>query len=121
MGEVLKTGEEAAVARVLKILMERKELSVPELSERTGIPKTTLYSMLKKQTNQADLDILKKLADFFGEDLSIFCGIEIYKPPIKLTKNESFLLAGFRGLNQTGQESLINYLTVLAGNPSMKK
>ena len=121
MGDALKTGEEAAVARALKILMDRKELSVPELSDRTKIPKTTLYSMLKKQTNQADLDILKKLSDFFGEDVSIFCGIENYKPPLKLTKDESVLLAGFRGLNQNGQESLMSYLTVLAGNPSMKK
>lgn len=111
----------AAVARTLKTMMDKKGLAVGELSVRTGIPKTTLYSMLKKQTNQADLDILKKLADFFGEDISIFCGIESYQPPIRLSPDESYLLASFRGLNKKGQESLRDYMDVLTGNPKMKK
>lgn len=113
--------EEAAVAQTLKYLMDQRGLSVAELSVRTGIPKSTLYSMVKKQTNQADLEILKTLADFFGEDVSIFCGIKEYKPPIKLEKDEKKLLSIFRTLNKTGQDSLKSYIDVLSGNPGMKK
>ena len=113
--------EETTVAKTLKYLMDKRHLSVAELSVQTGIPKSTLYSMVKKQTNQADLSILKTLADFFGEDVSIFCGLDHYKPPIKLANDEQILLTIFRTLNKTGQESLKSYIDVLSGNPGMKK
>ena len=40
--------EQASVAKTLSALLEQKKLSVAELSERTGIPRTTLYSRMSK-------------------------------------------------------------------------
>lgn len=110
-----------AVAEALKSLMDKREMSVPDLSIRTGIPKSTLYSMLKKQTNQVNLECLKKLADEFGEDISIFCGIEEYQPPIKLSDEERILLTIFRKLNSSGKERFSQYARDLGDNEKMLK
>lgn len=110
-----------AIAETLKTLMAKREMSVPDLSMRTGIPRSTLYSMLKKQTNQADLEYLKKLADEFGEDISIFCGIEEYQPPIKLSEEERILLTIFRKLNSNGRERFSQYARELGDNTKMLK
>ena len=96
--------EQASVAKTLSALLEQKKLSVAELSERTGIPRTTLYSMSKKSTNQVDLGHLKRLADFFGENISIFCGLEDYEPPLRLSDEERLVLTIYRSLNAAGKK-----------------
>ena len=112
--------EQASVAKTLSTLLEQKKLSVAELSERTGIPRTTLYSMSKKSTNQVDLGHLKRLADFFGENISIFCGLEDYEPPIRLSDEERLVLTIYRSLNAAGKKRLADYADELGGNPNMR-
>ena len=113
--------EQASVAKTLSALLEQKKLSVAELSERTGIPRTTLYSMSKKSTNQVDLGHLKRLADFFGENISIFCGLEDYEPPLRLSDEERLVLTIYRSRNAAGKKRLSDYAEELGGNPNMRR
>ena len=111
----MKSGE---IAKALRYLMLQEKISVNELSTLTGIPASTLYAMLKKTTNQADLGHLKTLADFFHEDINVFCGIEEYSRPAELDPNEKSLLEAYRKVNERGQSRLLEYAAELTQNPS---
>ena len=112
--------EKNAVAKTFNYLLEESKMTVSELSQATGIPPTTLYSMAKKQTNQADLGLLKTLSEYFHKDVSIFFGVDDYKEPIELTDKEKVILTIFRSLNQKGQSRLSEYASDLGNNPNMK-
>ena len=109
--------EEQSIAKALKYLMERDRTSVSAVSAATGIPAQTLYSTLAKKTNQADLGTLEKLAEHFGVGLEIFCGVEKYKPPLQLGKDEQTVIDVIRGLNEKGQLRLYEYAMELKANP----
>lgn len=106
-----------AIASTLQSLLNRENITAKELSKATGISPTTLYSMLGKTTNQADLEKLKILADYFGENVSIFCGIEDYEKPIELSDQERILLSSYRGMTKLGKERLLAYIDDIKDNP----
>ncbi len=45
-----------------KFLLEEKHITIPELAEKTKIPKTTLYSLTNRQTKKTSKDVLAKIA-----------------------------------------------------------
>lgn len=59
----------------LRRLLDANHISVAELSRRTGINKNTLYSFLRRNTQKVDPDVLRALADFFGEDTFSLLGV----------------------------------------------
>ena len=106
-----------AIASTLQSLLARDKITVKELGKATGISPTTLYSMLGKTTNQADLERLKTLADYFGENVSIFCGIDEYEKPIELSEQERILLSSYRGMTSLGKQRLLAYIDDIKDNP----
>ena len=48
----------------------------------------TLYSLYNRENKKADLRMLKTLADYFGVELEIFCGMRGYKPTRRLSSEE---------------------------------
>ena len=52
-------------ANVQKIAQERK-ISLKELSRRAGIPYTTIYNMVKRDSSRVSPENLQKLADEIG-------------------------------------------------------
>lgn len=110
-----------SIGYVLQYLLEKNRTSVGEICDATGINRQTLYSMLKKTSSQADICNLKKLADFFKEDISIFCGLNGYKKPEKLTAIERTALTIFRGMNHDGQERVLEYMNDIGDKPKYKK
>lgn len=111
---------QGTIAKALNFLIDRKKISIQDLAHATGVKRSSLYALTTKTTNQVDLNNLKVLADYFGEDISIFCGLDDYKPPIKLSNEESLILTIFRTLNATGKDRLIQYVKELGDNPKMK-
>ncbi|MBE6910011.1 MAG: helix-turn-helix transcriptional regulator [Ruminococcaceae bacterium] len=109
--------EKSTIAAALQHLMERDKVNTKELAKATGIPPTTLYSMLGKKTSQADLLTLKQLADYFGENVSIFCGLAAYERPIRLSDKERLLLTSYRGFSEEGKNRLFEYLEDMSVNP----
>ena len=99
----MKTG---TIGKTLQQLMEDKGISVKELSAATKVPEQTLYSMLKKTTNQTNIDTLLTLAVFFNKDIKVFFGVEKYKEPVVLSKEETILLKNYRLLNRFGKTRL---------------
>ena len=48
-------------ARLLEI-MNKKNLNTNELAIMIGVPPTTLYSMIKRDSNRVDIDLIIKIA-----------------------------------------------------------
>lgn len=56
--------------RKLQFLMDRDDKKIPEISEKTGIPVTTIYNWFNRNDDNPKKDILEKLARFF--DVSLY-------------------------------------------------
>ena len=113
--------DELTVAKALKHLIEQGKQPVSAVATAVGLPQQTLYTLLSKTTNQVDLKKLEKIANYYGVELSYFCGYENYKPPIKLSKDEDALLKLLRSLNSAGQEKVFQYANDLLDNPKFTK
>jgi hypothetical protein len=109
--------ESNSIALALKHLMDKNNTTVAELSAATQIPASTLYSALIKKTNQANMEHLKAIADYFGESVEIFLGIDDYEPPIKLSTDELYLLKKYRSLNKIGKQRITTYAEDISVNP----
>lgn len=110
-----KSGGE--MSRVLQHLIKNSGKTVVEISEECGIPSGTLYNMLKRNGTKADLQALKTLADYFGEDISIFLGLYQYERPIKLSPREKKLLENYRKLTDAAQTRIDGSMEDAVGNP----
>lgn len=98
--------------------MDRDRISAPALAEATGIPAQTLYSMLSKKTNQANLEALENLAEYFNVGVDIFCGVEKYADTLHLNKEEREVIGMLRRVNDKGKRRLYEYAVELTQNPS---
>lgn len=62
-------------ANVQKIAQER-EVSLKELSRRAGIPYTTIYNMVKRDSSRVPPENLQKLADALTVGVGTLCGLD---------------------------------------------
>lgn len=58
----------------LDMLMKEKGTNANELAQKIGIPPTTIYSMIKRDSKKADIEVLVKIARELGVDTEYFCG-----------------------------------------------
>ncbi len=81
-------------------LMKQQNTNANELAQRAGVPATTVYSLIKRDSNRVDIDSLIKIAralgvtaDYFGNDTD-----SVPQPP------PSVLAAHFTGDEYTEDE-----------------
>lgn len=98
------------IADVLSYLIKRSGASLYTISEKTGIKYKTLCSIKSRASSNVSLRSLKALADFFGEDVTIFLGLDDYEKPIRLSAKEKAFMETYRNLNDEGQ-ARVNQLT----------
>ena len=110
--------ENGQISDLIDYLMERNNMTVTDLAAACDIPRGTLYSILQRRnSSKADLHTLKKVADYFGEDINIFLGLNGYERPIKLTPVEKKLIKTYRKLTDAAQGRIDGALEDAAGNP----
>lgn len=72
-------------SQMLKKLMEERNLKTSDLSHATGIPYSTLDSILKRDTKHVKLEIAFKLAEYFGSTLEALVGNRLVRQqPVRL-------------------------------------
>lgn len=91
--------ENQSISAVLNRLIEDSQLQVNEVARRSGVNKNTLHSLLRRDSDRVSISTLRDLADFFDEDLDIFCGQADYRRKPRLTPDEEQLLATYRKLS----------------------
>ena len=84
-------------ANVQKIAQERK-ISLKELSRRAGIPYTTIYNMVKRDSSRVSPENLQKLADTLGVGIGKLYGLcsldEVLKVADSDAKEDLYQVAG---------------------------
>lgn len=87
---------EKTVVSIIVELLEKNKLNSRDLAKRIGVPPTSIYSMIRRDSDRIDIKTLKKMADVFGEDLDVFCGEEDYKKRLDLSTEEEQLVELYR-------------------------
>lgn len=60
----------------LKQILEERNLNVSGFSREAGVPAQTLYAMIKRDSNKADMDIMVKILEALDMDLLEFMEME---------------------------------------------
>ena len=72
----------------LDTLMKERGTNANELANKVGIAPTTIYSMIKRDSKKADIEVLIKISRELGVEPEYFCddSIHLKKPNYEDTK-----------------------------------
>ena len=62
-----------AAGKLLKKLLKKNKKTIKWLSEQTGIPTTTLYSITKRDTKVIDIEKVEKISMALNIDVGVLC------------------------------------------------
>lgn len=68
------------IANKLIKLMKEQNTNANELASKSGVPPTTIYSLIKRDSSRVDIDSLIKIARVLGVTAEYFCSDEIPSP-----------------------------------------
>lgn len=69
------------IANKLIKLMKEQNTNANELASKAGVPPTTIYSLIRRDSNRVDIDSLIKIARALGVTADYFCSEEIESKP----------------------------------------
>jgi transcriptional regulator with XRE-family HTH domain len=96
-----------------QILLNERGTKIADLSKATGIPKTTLYGIIRKKAKNISLVYASKIADYFNVSVEYLAtGKEIPKP-LKLAEDEIGLVDLWRQLPHDEQMQMIGRIKQL--------
>lgn len=99
-----ETANRETVSSVFNYLLERSGDKVAHVAAQIGVSVNSLYTIKSRQSDRVEIKLLKKIADYFGEDVSIFCGLNSYEPPVKLSQRDIELVKLLRGFSESDIE-----------------
>lgn len=117
------------IGKNIKDILNEKGMTVVDLSERTGIPSTTLYSLIKRDSKDEKFETLKKIWVALDASLSqLVDGVdgawEYYREDIVKDFGWTLkddLIKHFDLLNDAGQLEAIRDVEKLTKIPEYKK
>lgn len=77
------------IGKKIESLLQRENMKVCELAKKTGISSSSIYSMIARDSQKADLSALSKIARTFCVDISYFCDESISNDSITLHFNNN--------------------------------
>lgn len=86
----------------LKAVLDERNVNVNELSRRIGVSAQTLYSIIKRDTNKIDFDILLKICTELDIPVELFYGSQ--HPPGLPEIHELSFLKKYRELDEHGRQ-----------------
>lgn len=95
-----------SISSVMDYLVKRSGKNLRQVADETGIPYQTLYNIRSRASSRTSLRTLKIIADYFGEDISIFLGLRDYEQPFQITWKEREFLEGYRRLSDAAQRRI---------------
>lgn len=67
-------------SRLVK-LMKEQNTNANELAAKAGVPPTTVYSLIRRDSSRVDIDSLIKIARALGVTADYFCSDEVANQP----------------------------------------
>lgn len=110
--------EDSCVSDAFRFLLRNRGITVKKVADDTGISENTLYGIKGRNYNRANMHLLKRLADYFGEDISIFCGMDEYEKPQRLQGQEQEILDFFRKMNTVARKRAYDMLSDMSSIPA---
>lgn len=110
--------EDSCVSEAFRFLLRARDVTVKKVAEDTGISENTLYGIKGRNYNRANMHLLRRLADYFGEDISIFCGLDEYEKPQRLQGQEQEILEFFRKMNTVAKKRAYDMLSDMSSIPA---
>ena len=110
------------IAERIKLCAKQKGVTVKTALQNAGVGEKMVSNMSGKKGSYPQSDKLAKIADFFDCSVDYLLGREETKKAAVLsvessdTKKEQ-LIKNYELLNDEGQEDLLDYSEMLAGNP----
>lgn len=76
------------IGKKLDIIMKEQGTNANELAQKIGVAPTTIYSMIKRDSKKADIEVLIKISKELGVEPEYFCddSISINEPTYEDTK-----------------------------------
>lgn len=94
------------IGNKLSILLEKKNTNPSELAKQVGVSAQTIYSIIKRDSKKADIEVLLKIADILGVTVEYF--VDDSKPYIDINSEiSSFdlkLLEKYHSLDPRGKD-----------------
>ena len=89
----------------LEAIMKAKDINANELAKKIGVTPSTIYSMIKRNSNRVDIDLIIKIAHALGMTADELLSEEPYEKP-------DTLAAHFDGedLSPEEKEEVINFV-----------
>lgn len=105
------------ISDVFRALVKRSGKELAQIIEETKLPATSIYSLHNRNNKAANIRTLKVLADYFGEDLTIFCGLAAPPSPPKLTPEQERILYEYDTLTDDAKLQVLGLLSRLRSDP----
>lgn len=115
MGEIRKT-----IGENIKRICALKGIRQVDIAEHMKVSQGSVSNWIKG-TNSIDIENLAELCRFLGVSLDQIYGVAPITPDVSLTKDETNLIAIYRGLNDAGKELLMNTAKAFSDSSSMQK
>lgn len=106
------------IGKTLSNILEENNSNPNELSERTGIPPSTIYSIIKRDNMKVDISVLARICKELGVEMNRF--YDEYFDEIEnsvlnndntvLTSDEKTLIKKYRTLDEHGKKAIFNTL-----------
>lgn len=91
----------------LSVLLEKRDTNPNELAKRVGVSPQTIYSIIKRDSKKADIEVLLKIADILGVSVEYFIDDAATSESSKsdvLSPSDMSLLKKYHDLDDHGRE-----------------
>lgn len=104
---------------VLKRMKKESGKTAKEISQMTGIPKSTIDKLFSGQTKEPYLSMVRSIVYSLGYTLDDLDDTKKDAPTVSSEDdtNKQKLINNYDLLNNEGQQDLVEYSDMLAGNP----
>lgn len=95
------------IGNKLSVLLEKRETNPNELAKKVGVSPQTIYSIIKRDSKKADIEVLLKIADILGVNVEYFIDDGIPSGSSKsdvLSSSDMSLLEKYHVLDNYGRE-----------------
>jgi transcriptional regulator with XRE-family HTH domain len=96
-----------------QMLLNERGTKIADLSKATGIPKTTLYGIIRKKAKNISLVYASKIADYFNVSVEYLATGKEMPKPLQLTEDETGLINLWRRLPHCEQQRIIGRIELL--------
>lgn len=103
-----------SIGKKLQQLIKSRKTNINELAGELSVPPTTLYNVVKRDSNKVDIDLLHRIALKFKVPLEYFTSKPVSTTGLYfcISVIEQQLIQEFRKLDEDAQEEVLAYVAM---------